>query len=66
MDQVQSHLTGKLRRCHRDLTGALAGFIIEVILVVQVGAIIRVDLRLHRTNRQSIYRRDVSVLTSRR
>lgn len=46
MNQVQGHLTSKLRCYHRDLVGLMVGFIVKAVHGVQLSAIISVDLRL--------------------
>lgn len=50
VDQSQSHLTRELCRHRRHFTGVMVGFVIEVILAVQVGAVVSVGLSLWTQN----------------
>lgn len=46
VDQPQGHVTGHLGRQGRDLRCALAGLVVQVVLGVQVGAVVGVGLGL--------------------
>lgn len=46
MDQTQHHQAGELRRRGRDVAGALARSVVQVVHVVQAGAVVRVRLGL--------------------
>lgn len=50
VDQSQSHLPGELGRHRRQFTSLMVGFVVEVILVVQDGAVVSVGLSLMKRN----------------
>lgn len=54
VNQVQGHLTSKLRCYRRDLVGLIVGFIVKLVHGVQLSAIISVDLRLKWRNIQTV------------